>query len=938
MKGFKAKGSIKDKTAKKDSEKTPRTRKDTYYRDLDNDIIQEKGDLLLRNTFSGLHQLWVDTHWVVRDQQDQKDKGVDFEYELSSKSTRETLLLFKIQNKATEGGLKVLKTTVNKGKISFPIEIRHVHYYRHELNVPLIFTVCDLNEQKVYWHAIQLDEEIDERANAAYVNGQESTTIYINPENVLTGDTVRKLLAQLNDSRNEQHERLNEKPLHDLFQESEVPVVDPTKHILDQLYDFFQAYQNNFRYIPINNLKDYYPFKVAENFRPHYEDFKLSTDNEKLLSLVQNLQFNDHKTVTIKDEQFFEGVTDPIAKAEYVFKALSANLVFNIMDKKSVKSVHTHLYPQPDIPKLMEQYETLNYDGLLTELNKDSEEIKDKMAKAYLCYLIGNFYQSAQLYEQAGEKAKKRGLQDICFLCQFNLSKLSRFLRNRFERSDDEKNKQIEKWDAIEIAKQVKKLKTPHKQFLSTLSDNSFYRDIRDKIQEQAEKIRVHYQSQLRGGWSSQKNRWDLVATFADLDQLLDQDCLVYNRFLEFSKVFEPFIGSLFSLHAMSEEQPGKLGAFDDWMLHRIIFHAKPDMIVQQFNRHYLKSIKYSKGNGPDRFEVLVNNILTIPANFKTRVESQCENVFDDFWRDYNRHFANIMVLLGLLELDDPFVNASAEKVIAFLDKEDMIYPMHYTQVELFFEQKRKQLSSINKAKLLELTLKNHKCHSKDWFDMLFGVLNIDKKGYVFPEAVFDQLLSSFDGECPVCKQHHDGEILPTLRKVVIKQEHKDRVIALIEAKLVTAFDDDLVYHSVIMDALESRPEWRESFIELATPRPDRISFKSDFGGKADKHIYLLDMLINMGFKEGWDFKDKAFDRFRKLHDYYAWLLDMEHFDYSKFDPRWLKDYATYYYFREFRKHEVIKEKLTEYLNDKRDLQLERLYFDLYKPYDEDEK
>lgn len=94
-------------------------------------------------------------------------------------------------------------------------------------------------------------------------------------------------------------------------------------------------------------------------------------------------------------------------------------------------------------------------------------------------------------------------------------------------------------------------------------------------------------------------------------------------------------------------------------------------------------------------------------------------------------------------------------------------------------------------------------------------------------------------------------------------------------------------------------------------------------------------MLINVGFKEGWDFADPMFDRFRGLHYYYDWLLDMTHFDYTKFNPRWLKDYGTYYYFREFRKHDLIKAKLTDYLNQVRDLELERLYFDLYKPNEE---
>lgn len=51
------------------------------------DEAQEAGNNLLRTTISNLRQSLIDILWIPRSQEDQSDKGIDFEYQLEDKIT-----------------------------------------------------------------------------------------------------------------------------------------------------------------------------------------------------------------------------------------------------------------------------------------------------------------------------------------------------------------------------------------------------------------------------------------------------------------------------------------------------------------------------------------------------------------------------------------------------------------------------------------------------------------------------------------------------------------------------------------------------------------------------------------------------------------------------------------------------------------------------------
>jgi hypothetical protein len=367
--------------------------------------------------------------------------------------------------------------------------------------------------------------------------------------------------------------------------------------------------------------------------------------------------------------------------------------------------------------------------------------------------------------------------------------------------------------------------------------------------------------------------------------------------------------------------------------VHRMVFNGTPSKILEYFNRYNLKEIGFSKGKEEDSFENMIKNILTIPKDFRKNITKHCENIYDEFWRDYNAHFSNLFVFAGLLDLDESLVRDIASRLANYLENEKFIHFNSLKWVTFFISRKHKLFDSALKLRLFRLTFLNSKYHSEEWFEIL-DELSTSDNPLDFSNLDISALRKIVTGKCKTCGVAHSETMLMQAWLALPFAVEKEKLVKVMRKHLDSDFDSELFYLAVIRGAIPCEESYLNKFIEIATPRKDRVVFKTEFGGVPDKHHYDLDRLLNLLFKENIDLKETRFDQFKNVHPYYDWLLDMESFDYSKFDCRWLTEYGTAYYYKEFRKHPVIKAKLTAYLNKNADQELCRVFFNLYKDWE----
>ncbi len=134
--------------------------------------------------------------WVVRSQT--HDYGIDREVEIFNQKANGDALstgyIFKAQIKGTEKA----EISKNDHLVKFQLELDRTNYLCNEVNVPAFFILADINSNKTWWYAIQLDKSLKKRLEIAKTNGQRTITLKIAKGNILP-DTLESLIVTLGD-------------------------------------------------------------------------------------------------------------------------------------------------------------------------------------------------------------------------------------------------------------------------------------------------------------------------------------------------------------------------------------------------------------------------------------------------------------------------------------------------------------------------------------------------------------------------------------------------------------------------------------------------------------------------------------------------------------------------------------------------------------------
>ena len=194
----------------------------------------------------------------------------------------------------------------------------------------------------------------------------------------------------------------------------------------------------------------------------------------------------------------------------------------------------------------------------------------------------------------------------------------------------------------------------------------------------------------------------------------------------------------------------------------------------------------------------------------------------------------------------------------------------------------------------------------------------------------FKEVESMVFDKCAKCHEKHHIEYLLNLFHILKSPDQIVRIKKIITDSLNEEYDMEIHYEASLFDVIGSSTALLNKFIKEATPieRPEtkikvhtlKLTFRD----------HKVDMLINYCFKLNVNLKTTKMQSFVKMHPYYDWLLNLKTFDYKNFDPQWINEYPTKYYFNKFRKEELIKEHLGAYLKENKDSRLERSYFTLY--------
>ncbi|WP_299518907.1 hypothetical protein, partial [uncultured Flavobacterium sp.] len=149
--------------------------------------------------------------------------------------------------------------------------------------------------------------------------------------------------------------------------------------------------------------------------------------------------------------------------------------------------------------------------------------------------------------------------------------------------------------------------------------------------------------------------------------------------------------------------------------------------------------------------------------------------------------------------------------------------------------------------------------------------------------------------------------------------ETKTKLKDSLTSKLNDDFDSELFYLYSILDVLDFNPDFLKQFVELTPDYTFKKTGHEFMSGRKERKNYHLDKVLNLMFKFDLAFTPeiKALSNRAIDKNYYDWIMDIDGFDYSKFNSYWILYYKTESYFKAFKKSEKLKYELRKALKNK---------------------
>jgi len=159
-----------------------------------------------------------------------------------------------------------------------------------------------------------------------------------------------------------------------------------------------------------------------------------------------------------------------------------------------------------------------------------------------------------------------------------------------------------------------------------------------------------------------------------------------------------------------------------------------------------------------------------------------------------------------------------------------------------------------------------------------------------------------------------------------VKPNEKKEIKAEVKKFLDERFSAEVYYSSVINNILEDNlyfDDYRMFILSIS----DRPSFKKSMTGIEDVSNYEVNKFIHVCFK----LNNKVPKEVVPNKIYYDWLLNIEGFDYSKFNALWILEFCPTLFIEKFSNCEPLKKAVKEYLTHNHNKTIQGLYFDHFE-------
>ena len=788
------------------------------------------------------------------------------------------------------GKVEVQVKTLNKKYKTPSLSINHKYfnYVKDAGQLPFIFILVDTNNEKAFWKYISKNlSETVLREEEILKTGKKSTSLKFHLEDEIGENSPykkwRDIIVKYRDS------------ISGMFEPTAIEIpTDSNLPYIDQVHSFFQTLYREVNYLPAHLLSSAKPI-FGRGYRGTYFDiFTLETGNKELFELMSNFSGDaaDNRLKFIVDKLVLNNVRQLSHRHEKIeLSKIRGERICNCLQCRLNK---------------------LDFRSVNTELQIDEKDLASTIQKAYINYELGNYEKAARLYLNAEFLANRENNGLTLFFIRYSQSKLYLLLRNRYYLDGDQP----------EVMMQLGGV-NPNSEFRKYDDDQFFplvnwlYRErylesAKQKVSETVEKIIAQYHSSLRGGISLNGFKESLFKEIANVNSFLNRNYVVYNKFNEFTNLIDRFAEGLYASHAIKPNRDSsKLDWFNGWLFFLLIEYATPEQLIVIFKRYKHRFLIF-KDSEPNRIE---GYILGLIDKLKDAImlEGFLEPNNESFITGQRRKIRCAIVIVSQADFGSIFIRKVSRAITTYVADFGAYQDQRF--VEYFYARKKKDLLVSNFKQIIWTSFNQPHFHSQYYFESISSSIRLSQKFISFTENQFEKIIMYVTEKCQDCNKIHDASFLVSIYNIIQDQEQRNTITNLIHNKLENKFDYRLLSNAVIFDVIKLGNSYLSKLIQESKPRiVTKGKIQTVNRGKPNERYAELGSLINLCFKENINLLNSEFDILRGRSPYYDWLLNMDDFDYSLFQPEWISEYGTIFYFEKMYHSKPLKLKLEEFL------------------------
>ncbi|MEN4762279.1 DUF4365 domain-containing protein [Chryseobacterium sp. C39-AII1] len=880
----------------------------------DNGYIRKEANNLLT---SQLRKLFYDDNKNLKENPStaDEDMGIDYYFEVFDDSLpKEPKHLYHIynQNKGTEN-LKIIttKTDENFGKISFPLSIRHVEYFYYELDEALLFTICDINNAKVYWYDIQNDPLLPERITEQKNRSINSITIYIPLENVLNQQTFSVLLKKRSYAKYNQIRKKG--GLNNL--EADYSLIE--NHSKDMLMIDKILYTINLfegiKVLPENVIYQLYPFK-GDSARTKVSDLGFETNNEEFFSFMNSIILENDKLKTLDSIELDEN-----DKLREIVDFFQVNNIYHIRWsgntlKKQICLHNLFHHGECNCERCsLERLDLLKTQEIL--ITKSANTNYELLRRGYTYYLLGDYIKSYEVFYKIYNDANKNQNPISFTISKYNLIKLRGFIKSFYyesDRSEIIKNLENIRFDNDE--RFVKEYAPHFVDIYKNIKEQKFYDDVFDKIDTSFLKIQKLYYRDKHGGSESGTAYRDLQSSFLRFNSYLKHNFIIFNHYQEYIDLSKKILESLFVVHSLKNPEAEKYEFFEWYALELWIFYANEEFLTYLLQKYEVTTIRVH-ADVVKELNSLIDNLLNSYSEF-----SKYSSIFSPIRLD--KILNNIVAITTLIDIEYDQKEIILLKVLNNFKKLSKHHLIPFSGLYLYAIREKSRITKKTLKKIVDIFILNNQrykyitvlenyfeiCTPNELKKLILKVLKIDDlKSINDKNEHFEDLLYSFS-------------LLDLEARNTLKNKFNE---ILDEDFNFSLYTNLLLYDLIDLDRLKF-DKYLSNIIDMSNFDEKKFPF----------HTYQnLDLynIMSIVFKYELEINERIKSQLDKVYhkekEYYQWLMDIENFDYSKFNSYWILNSQTKYYNQRFRKSNKLKQELEKSLKNNYIEGVAKIYF-----------